>query len=177
MPMKKYISFAAIFAMGLLVAFNAVCRGAELPTAPGQTRLGELGPGDMVTVQVFGQPDITSIYVGEDGTIDLRRQLLDELQEELGLPPDMVSEPLPLCIVEHPGSHVADFGLALVTGLGAAAVLEAQCRAGNAEYEQILVVSEAELANFLAETGEGEDKKGNVNAALDMHSGSSLDDK
>ena len=28
-----------------------------------------------------------------------------------------------------------------------------------------------------AETGEGEDKKGNVNAALDMHSGSSLDDK
>src|ERR1700748_3434506 len=69
--MKKYISFAAIFAVGLLVAFNAVCRGAELPTAPGQTRLGELGPGDMVTLQVFGQPDITSIYVGEDGTISV----------------------------------------------------------------------------------------------------------
>jgi 4-carboxymuconolactone decarboxylase len=28
-----------------------------------------------------------------------------------------------------------------------------------------------------AEKGEGEDKKGNVNAALNMHSGSSLDDK
>ena len=28
-----------------------------------------------------------------------------------------------------------------------------------------------------AAKGEGEDKKGNVNAALDMHSGSSLDDK
>ena len=28
-----------------------------------------------------------------------------------------------------------------------------------------------------AEKGEGEDKKGNVNAALDMHSGSRLDDK
>ncbi len=35
--------------------------------------------------------------------------------EELGLGPDAVGEPRPLCIVEHPGSHVSDLGLALVT--------------------------------------------------------------
>ena len=68
--------------------------------------------------------------VADDGMVDLRRQLLDELQEELGLPPDAVGEPRPLCVVEHPGSHVSDLGLALVTRLSAEAVLAAH-RAGE----------------------------------------------
>ena len=86
-----------------------------------------------------------------DGTIDLRRQLLGELREELGLPREAVGEPRPLCIVEHPGSHVSDLGLALVTGLSAEAVLAAHRAGGNAEYDQLLVVPKAELAAFLAE--------------------------
>lgn len=89
-----------------------------------------------------------------DGAIDLRRQLLGELREELGLPCEAVGEPRPLCIVEHPGSHVSDLGLALVTRLSAEAVLAAHRAGGNAEYEQMLVVSEAGLAAFLAEVGE-----------------------
>lgn len=92
--------------------------------------------------------------VTADGTINLRRQLLGELREELGLPPAAVGEPRPLCIVEHPGSHVSDLGLALVTGLSAEAVLAAHRAGGNAEYEQMLVVAEAGLAAFLAEVGE-----------------------
>jgi len=92
--------------------------------------------------------------VAEDGTVDLRRQLLDELREELGLPPDAVDVPRPLCIVEHPGSHVSDLGLALVTGLNAETVLAAHRAGGNAEYEQVLVVPKARLAGFLAEVGE-----------------------
>ena len=54
--------------------------------------------------------------VDEDGTVDVRRQLLAELREELGLLPEAVGAPQPLCIVEHPGSHVSDFGLGLITG-------------------------------------------------------------
>ena len=72
----------------------------------------------------------------------------------MGLPPDAVGEPRPLCIVEHPGSHVSDLGLALVTRLSAEAVLAAHRSMGNAEYEQVLVVPEARLAAFLAEAGE-----------------------
>ena len=75
--------------------------------------------------------------VGADGVVDLRRQLLSELQEELGLSADTVSEPRPLCIVEHPGSHVSDLGLALVTNLSAEAVLAAHRASGNAEYEEM----------------------------------------
>ncbi len=91
--------------------------------------------------------------VAADGTIDLRRQLLQEMREELGLPPDVVDEPRPLCVVEHPGSHVSDLGLALSTRLSAEAVLTAHRSGGNAEYEQIAVVPESGLEAFLAETG------------------------
>jgi len=92
--------------------------------------------------------------VAEDGSVDLRRQLLGELWEELGLLPDAVGEPRPLCIVEHPGSHVSDLGMALVTRLSAAAVLAAHRAGGNAEYEEMLVMPEAGLSAFLAEVGE-----------------------
>jgi 8-oxo-dGTP pyrophosphatase MutT (NUDIX family) len=90
-----------------------------------------------------------------DGKIDLCRQLLRELREELGLAPDAVGEPWPLCIVEHPGSHVSDLGLLLVTGLSAEAVLTAHQVGGDTEYEEILVVPVAGLAAFLAKAGEG----------------------
>ena len=92
--------------------------------------------------------------VAEDGSVNLRRQLLGELREELGLLPDEVGEPRPLCVVEHPGSHVSDLGMALVTRLSATAVLAAHQAAGNAEYEKVLVVPEAGLSAFLAEVGE-----------------------
>ncbi len=92
--------------------------------------------------------------VAGDGTVDVRRQLLAELREELGVPPEAVDEPRPLCIVEHPGSHVSDFGLGLITSLRGEQVLAVQQRAGNLEYEQMRVVSVAELPAFLAEVGE-----------------------
>jgi hypothetical protein len=92
--------------------------------------------------------------VADDGTVDIRQQLLIELHEELGLPPEAVGEPRPLCIVEHPGSHVSDFGLGLVTSLRGDEVLAAHQRAGNPEYEQMRVVPLGELPAFLAELGE-----------------------
>ena len=60
-----------------------------------------------------------------------------------------IHRPHPLCIVEHPGSHVCDFGLGLRTHLRAAEILAAHRRSGNAEYDPLRVVPDAELADFL----------------------------
>jgi polysaccharide export outer membrane protein len=45
---------------------------ASAPAAEDARRLMQLGPGDSVNVQVYGQPDMTStVYVADDGTISL----------------------------------------------------------------------------------------------------------
>ena len=45
---------------------------AATATVPEDRRLVELGPGDQITLEVYGQPDMTStLYVGNDGTISV----------------------------------------------------------------------------------------------------------
>ena len=90
---------------GVLRCAGGVVMGRRHRAAIYQAGMWQLAPAGSVDAGA----------VGEDGAVDLRRQLFGELREELGLPSDAVDEPRPLCIVEHPGSHVSDLGLALVT--------------------------------------------------------------
>ncbi len=142
--------FAELGVRSLAVCGVLRCRDG---VAVGQRHRGAVYEAGMWQLPPAGSVDASA--VAEDGTVDLRRQLLSELQEELGLPSDAVDEPRPICIVEHSGSHVLDFGFVLVTKLSGEAVLAAHQTRGNAEYEQVRVVPEAGVAAFLAETGEG----------------------
>ena len=130
---------------GVLLCAGGVMVGRRHRAAIYQAGMWQLPPAGSVDAAA----------VSEDGTADLRRQLLRELREELGLLPDAVGEPRPLCVVEHPGSHVSDLGMALATKLSAKAVLSAHRARGNAEYEQMLVVPKGRLSAFLAKVGEG----------------------
>lgn len=69
--MTKFRLFAGVFAVGLLVALSAVCPSAEVSLTAGQQHMSLLGAGDSVSIQVFGQPDATNVYVGDDGTISV----------------------------------------------------------------------------------------------------------
>ena len=87
---------------------------------------------------------------GPEGRVDPVAQLLTELTEELGLPPEAVHAPRPLCIVEHAESHVLDLGITLRTDWPAAALLAAHQAAGNAEYDPLRVIPLPDLPAFLA---------------------------
>ena len=77
-----------------------------------------------------------------DGRIDLRAQLLRELQEELGVAAACVSGLRPLCLVEHPGSAVFDMAYALRVPLSAAGVLAAHAASGNDEMSELRIVAD-----------------------------------
>jgi phage terminase small subunit len=86
----------------------------------------------------------------DDGRIDVAAMVLQELAEELGLDRSAVSLPVPVAIVEHPGTHVLDLGMAMRTHLSAAAIAAAHAQRGNGEYDPLVVVPLAELAAFAA---------------------------
>jgi hypothetical protein len=88
-----------------------------------------------------------------DGTIDVLHQLMAELHEELGLPPEAVAEPRLLCLVEHAGSHVLDLGISLRTHWPAAQIRAAHAQAGNGEYDPLAIVPAADLPGFLGRAG------------------------
>ncbi len=88
-----------------------------------------------------------------DGLVDIRAQLLTELGEELGIEPEAVYDLRSLCIVEHAGSHVLDFGIAARTDLREAEIRDRHARLGDGEYDPLAIVPLADLPGFLAQAG------------------------
>lgn len=118
----------------------------------GRRHAGAIYQADMWQLPPAGSVDAHA--VGADGVVALDRQLLAELQEELGLSADDVDLLMPLCVVEHPGSHVSDLGIALRSRLDGAAIRAAHAERGNGEYPTFRIVGIEELPAFLLEAGE-----------------------
>jgi hypothetical protein len=130
---------------GVLCCADGVVIGRRPAAAVYQPNMWQLPPAGSVDHHAL-RPD---------GSLDLCAQLMAELREEVGLAATDVGAPRPLCIVEHPGSHVSDLGMALSTGLGAAGVRAAHQQHGNAEYDPLVVVPFDELDEWV--TGMGDD--------------------
>jgi hypothetical protein len=88
-----------------------------------------------------------------DGTMDYRAQLRTELQEELGIGPEVIGTITPLCVVEHAGSHVSDLGMAVRTSLSPGDILKTHRSSGNGEYDPLRIVPVTELPNFIEWAG------------------------
>jgi hypothetical protein len=118
--------------------------------------VGRRHAGAIYQAGMWQLPPAGSVDAGAlrpDGSLDIAGQVLKELREEVGIDAAQVNEPRPLCLVEHPGSHVSDLGMAINTGLSADDVLTAHRIAGNDEYDPLLVVVEADIDAFIARVG------------------------
>jgi hypothetical protein len=138
---------------GLGVRPLAVC---GVLRCAGGVVVGRRHAGAIYQAGMWQLPPAGSVDAGalsSDGSIDLVGQLLKELREELGIGAEKVETPQPLCMVEHPDSHVSDLGMVTRTDLDAAAVLAAHRGHGNNEYDPLLVVTEADLGAFVARAG------------------------
>ncbi len=70
--MKQFGFFATVFlAVGFLLTLSTIGRSADAPTSVEQRHVTQLAPGDPVIVQVLGQPDASTVYVSDDGTISV----------------------------------------------------------------------------------------------------------
>jgi len=118
--------------------------------------VGRRHAGAIYQAGMWQLPPAGSVDAGAlrpDDSLDIAGQLLKELREELGISAVQVDTPRPLCVVEHPGSHVSDLGMAISTSLDAAEVLAAHGAAGNNEYAPLLVVAEEDIASFVVGVG------------------------
>jgi hypothetical protein len=118
----------------------------------GRRHAGAIYQADMWQLPPAGSVDAHA--VGGGGVVELGRQLLVELREELGIAPGEVDTPRPLCAVEHPGSHVCDLGMAVNCRLDAAAIRVAHVERGNGEYPTLRIVALEDLPRFVAQAGE-----------------------
>jgi len=118
----------------------------------GRRHAGAVYQADMWQLPPAGSVD--SHAVDADGVVLPGRQVLNELREEVGLLPGDVEAPVPLCVVEHPGSHVSDLGMGLRCRFDGAAICEAHARHGNGEYPTLRIVPLAELAAFVSDASD-----------------------
>ena len=118
----------------------------------GRRHAGAIYQADMWQLPPAGSVDAHA--VNGNGAVSPERQVLNELREEVGLVPADADRPVPLCVVEHPGSHVSDLGMALRCRLDGAAVREAHATRGNGEYPTLRIVPLPDLAAFVAEAGD-----------------------
>jgi polysaccharide export outer membrane protein len=69
--MTQFRVLAAVFSVGLLLTLSNVGRSADVPASDDQPHVAQLSPGDSVNIQVLGQPDVTNVFVGDDGMISV----------------------------------------------------------------------------------------------------------
>lgn len=92
--------------------------------------------------------------VGASGEVDWRKQVLMELQEELGVRPDTVHSMQPLCIVEYPGHHALELGVILRCSSNGETIIEAHRLFGNTEYDALRVLSLDEIVSSVGSGGD-----------------------
>ena len=124
---------------GLFECAEGIVFGRRADTMTQDAGLWELVPS--------GGIDVSKVAYGEE--VDYRAKILTELNEEIGLSSDFVSNVSPFCLVDDLDSHVLDIGIAIASPLSADAVLRIHRAAASKEYEELRVVPLTEVGGFM----------------------------
>ncbi|MBB2201261.1 NUDIX hydrolase [Gluconacetobacter tumulisoli] len=118
---------------------------------PDGTVLGRREAGSTYLAGCWHTPPAGSVEsrLGEDD-VDLNRQILAEAEEELGLPPALLTVHGPFRAVRHPGTRIVDIGIRLSTDLPFADVRHHWKETGNGEYDALAVVPRGREAEWTA---------------------------
>ncbi len=130
------------------------CATGGLLTCPGGVMFGQRPQNAIYQAGLWQLPPAGNIdpsSARDDGTIDVLANIFMELSEELGLDRAAIMRTELLGMVEHPGSHVLDLGIALHTALGEDTLRKTHAMSGNEEYASIMVVPLDSLAARIAE--------------------------
>lgn len=87
--------------------------------------------------------------VGKNGSVDIRRQILAELTEELGFDGSGIDEIKTLCLIEDSETHLVDIALSLKTGLSGADIVATHAARASDEYEAIEIVASVDIGKFV----------------------------
>jgi hypothetical protein len=143
-----HLGIRSLAACGVLRCSDGIAIGRRPAGAVYQPGMWQLCPAGSVDVGAW-RPDEAGTQPIVTGRMDYRAALLTELREELGLEAEIVTGIVPLCVVEHPGSHVCDFGMSLETAIDGDALLTAHRSGGNGEYDPLRIVPIGELPAFV----------------------------
>ncbi|HZQ18199.1 MAG TPA: hypothetical protein VFA90_05715 [Terriglobales bacterium] len=83
------------------------------------------------------------------GEVDYRATILAELQEEIGISADRVSEVKPFCLIEDNSSHVLDIGIALKSPISGDSLFEIHRSAATKEYTELRVIPRSAVDIFI----------------------------
>lgn len=124
---------------GMFACANGVVFGRRARTMTQDGGRWELCPS--------GGLDTSKTALG--GEVDYCAQILTELQEEVGVGPDVITEIRPYCLVYDLDSHVIDIGITLTSEILADEVVKMHRNAATKEYDELLIVPYDKVARFI----------------------------
>lgn len=124
---------------GLLRSPDGIVFGRRLRGSMQDPGLWELVPSGFV------DPDARRA----DGALAPQIQILRELQEEVGLRPDLICRATPFCLIDDPETRIVDIGVALETTATGQEIRAAHAGLGDDQYTDLMVIPRPSLADFL----------------------------
>lgn len=105
---------------------------------------GGIDTQDVLSTQVLS--DLQEINA--HAPLDLKAQILRELEEELGIEQDSLTDIKPFCRIHDLQSHVIDIGIALHASLSSRQIMERHSKIQEKEYDELLIVPFRDLGKW-----------------------------